>query len=140
MTFDTFIGILIFLFVALVSTTAINVALGVNPAFPQQMQLRHDLNDPAHWYPYDCCHERDCEVIPIDGITETELGWQVRYVSKKLGEVNAFVPAKHEKVKPNEHDGQFHGCFRRGGFPGGFGNIPDKVMRQFICFWYPVNV
>lgn len=92
------------------------------------------------WYPRDCCSDRDCDVIPFDGITEEKLGWRVRFVSKRLGEVDAFVPYKHEKVKPNEHDGQFHGCFRPGGFPGGFGQIPDKVMRQFICFWYPVNV
>lgn len=90
----------------------------------------------AHsWYPEDCCNDRDCEVIPLQAVTETEAGWHVEYVSAKLGVVNVDVPRKHHRVKPNDHDGQFHGCFY---YPRGpdTGLSPRKM--QVRCFWYPV--
>lgn len=99
----------------------------------------HDSNAPGHWYPANCCSRRDCEPIPIDGIEETKSGWRVHYVSAKLGVIDEIVPRRHARVKPNEHDGGFHGCWRKN-YPSHVGAPGPKPSGRMLCFWYPVNV
>lgn len=86
----------------------------------------HDPNDPSHWYPASCCSQRDCERIPIDGITETRSGWVVQYVSARFGPINETIPLRAAR---HSQDGGFHGCWRPN---------PETKPRT-ICFFVPLN-
>jgi hypothetical protein len=85
----------------------------------------HDVNNPAHWYPSSCCSQRDCEPIPIDGITETRSGWKVHYVSVRFGAIDEMIPLGEAR---HSQDGGFHGCWRR-----------DPTKPRTICFFVPLN-
>jgi hypothetical protein len=88
----------------------------------------------AHsWYPENCCNNRDCELIPLEAVTETLNGWHVEYDSPIHGRVSVNVPRDSHRVKPNEHDGQFHGCFYT---PRGDTIEPGPL--EVRCFWYPL--
>jgi hypothetical protein len=104
----------------------------------QQFQLPHDPSNPAHWYPEGCCSLMDCEAIPIEGVIETATGWHIDYVSKRMGRVVVDVPRSSDRAKPNEHDGQYHGCFYRGRGMGPTGDAIANTDYQFRCFWYPL--
>jgi hypothetical protein len=100
----------------------------------------HTPNAPGHWYPQDCCSFRDCEPTPIEAIEYLPDGWRVRYVSKRLGVIDEYVPKNHEKVKPNEHDGQFHGCWSTSHPDRHSGGTASGVApaSRLICFFYPL--
>jgi hypothetical protein len=92
----------------------------------------------AHsWYPEDCCSDYDCEPIPMEAVVETEYGWHVEYRSKKLGYINVDVPETSHRVKPNEHDGQYHGCFGLHYRPYA-DEYRGTQPRYLLCFWYPL--
>ncbi len=96
----------------------------------------HSKKNPGHWYPPSCCSQRDCEPTPIDAIEEVSDGWFVHYFSPRLGLIDEKVPRKHARVKVNEHDGQYHGCWRMGYPQGSAWAKPERM----ICFFYPLNV
>lgn len=80
----------------------------------------------AHsWYPVNCCSERDCEALPIDGIEETATGWHVRYLSERFGAVDEVIPRDRAR---HSQDGRFHGCWRLS---------PERPRT--ICFFVPSN-
>ncbi len=108
---------------------------GASQAHPQAME--HSKKNPNHWYPPSCCSQRDCEPTPIDAIEEVSDGWFVRYQSPRLGLIDEKVPRSNARVKVNEHDGQYHGCWRMF-YPQGAGTW--QKPERMICFFYPLNV
>jgi hypothetical protein len=77
----------------------------------------------AHdWYPASCCSGKDCEPVPYTAVVEVQGGWNVDFVSLRLGRITQFLPYR---LKRESLDGGFHGCWRPDGTP--------------ICFFVPVN-
>lgn len=70
----------------------------------------HDVNDPSHWYPMECCHAMDCAPVtsaavstPIEGG-----GMPNMVVTSKHGTV--LVP--HNFKRRDSKDGRMHVCMR----------------------------
>ncbi|MCB1422789.1 MAG: hypothetical protein KDJ69_10050 [Nitratireductor sp.] len=94
----------------------------------------HDLTDPRHFYPVECCSRSDCrplaasEVEVIATVIDGEIrdGW--RWRNAQSDRVHEFYHGETMKsgsprVRPSP-DGQFHGC-------------EYKYSGAKICFFYP---
>lgn len=90
-------------------------------------QEKHDPKSPAHWYPPNCCSQRDCEPLPIDGVIPlADGGYHVVYVSERFGAVDEMI--KRTEVRESK-DGGFHGCWR----------LNPETKPRTICFFEPLN-
>ena len=71
----------------------------------------------AHdWYPYSCCHDRDCRPVPPEAVKLTPRGWQIQ----TTGETIPFDKAQYSP------DGRFHIC--------SYGGVPEA---KTICLFTP---
>lgn len=87
----------------------------------------HIGKNPNHWYPPNCCSQRDCEPIPIDGVTErSDGGWEVHYVSERFGPIDEIIIKSQVRTSK---DGGFHGCWR----------LNPETKPRTICFFVPFN-
>lgn len=116
---------------SLIRTLVMSVAFLVLPcvgaSFAQEStpdsmpHAQHNLKDPKHWYPLECCHENDC--APVDYVERVE-ALKGRWMTTKHGRV--FVPdtaeAHHTKnyatgektyTRPPKHEtNPLHVCMR----------------------------
>lgn len=97
-------------------------------AWPQAMpQYPQPHSGSRHWYPPNCCSQRDCEPLPIDSVTENGDGsYDVHYLSERFGQVDEHI--KLGEVRDSK-DGGFHGCWR----------LNPETKPRTICFFRPVN-
>lgn len=64
----------------------------------------------AHdWYPYACCHDKDCREVPAGAITPVPGGWRV-----PSGEVVPYGDPR-ARTTPPEAGETWHWCTQNGG-------------------------
>lgn len=81
------------------------------------------LSRTAHahdWYPWECCSDKDCEVLPLERVTVEPDGYHLPN--------GAVVP--HNKIRYSP-DGRYHWC--RYGGTGGL----IRPSGQQACLWVP---
>lgn len=83
---------------------------------PQMFQHPQGEN---HWYPYNCCHDRDCRPVPPESVRITGDG----YVFEPNGEL---VPFSSAKPTPKEGGGMYHVC-----------QYGARLDAKIICFFAP---
>jgi hypothetical protein len=78
-------------------------------------------NAPSGWaYPYECCSDKDCEVLPLERVTVEPDGYHLP---------NGAVVA-HNKIRYSP-DGRYHWCRY-----GGTGSL-IRPSGQQVCLWVP---
>lgn len=74
---------------------------------------QHDLSDPAHWYPLECCSGQDC--APVDSVSSA-----VQIVAGVMSVPHLVVTTKHGTAevpsifpRRESKDHRMHACMRR---------------------------
>lgn len=86
------------------------VAAAIWLAAPAPEARAHD------WYPFACCHDRDCRPVDSEAVQFTPGGWRIT----NTGET---IPFDRARVSP---DGRFHVCSYGG-----------KATGKTICLFTP---
>jgi hypothetical protein len=68
-----------------------------------------DLAQAHDFYPYDCCHNRDCYPVDESELTPTSQGWRVEATGEVLGYTSTKV-----RQTPAEADAPYHRCSQKG--------------------------
>jgi len=85
----------------------------------------HDMTDPGHWYPIECCNALDCAPVDQVGHLASENGGLPHLIVRsKHGTV--MVPATFPRRESK--DGRMHVCMRPNDDNGG---------RRLICLFMP---
>lgn len=107
----------------------VGMALGTLIAITYASMLR------AHeWYPVPCCNDKDCYVLPIEGVQVTQQGYYIIHIRK-------LVEFERANSSP---DGQYHIC----GYDAYTNGVPEPrirnnytpnehMNRSTVCFWAP---
>jgi hypothetical protein len=96
-------------------------AVLITAALVLSFMLALSIRAHAHsWYPYECCSDKDCEVLDADKVRVEPDGYHLP---------NGSVVA-HNKIRFSP-DGQFHWCRY-----GGTGGVIRPTDQQ-VCLWVP---
>lgn len=85
----------------------------------------HDVNDPNHWYPSECCNLRDCFPLEAGDVEEKDGGYYINSTGEHFNYTDARASG----------DNKFHRCSSAGNKKAM--TLPAAGNRKKGCFFAP---
>ena len=82
------------------------------------------LSTPAlahDWYPWECCHDQDCDRISMTRLEATSEGWRV-----PTGEIIPYGDTRIRKTPPDQEGAHWCRIMERG-----------EAYQQTLCLFLP---